>query len=187
MSNLLLDETIQANIETIVGEVDDLWLNVAWEQLTNDLGYDPSSSEVTEAYFGTNTKFLYLDKRPVTELSSISINGYEQDIDDYSIYNSCAVESPYPFSIGYNKLKPTLSYEMGVNRIEVTYTGGYSADDFPYSLQLAVGMMLNSLQSAINNGTNLNSYSIGDISYAFKSYTETNAEYNSILDKYRGF
>jgi hypothetical protein len=187
MSNLLTDTTIKTNIENITGSVDDFWLELAWEQLTNDLGYEPYSEEVTETYFGTNTQFLYLDKRPVIALSSIYINDAEQDIADYSIYKECAIESPTAFMRGTTYTGPTLSRENSLRRIKVTYTGGYTADNFPKTLQMAAASLIQNLQTMSENSDNLKAYSIADVSYSFKSFAETNEGYNALLDKYRGF
>jgi hypothetical protein len=36
-----------------------------------------------------------------------------------------------------------------------------------------------------DGSANLKSYSISDISYSFRDYTETNSRWNNTLDKYR--
>jgi len=184
---LLLDDTIRANIEGVTGEIDNFMLNSAWEQIINDLGYNPSSGEVTETYFGTDTKFLYLNKRPVTELTSLLINDGEQDVSDVKIYEDIALEAPFVFSRGQSVTRTLLSTVTDLVRYKVTYTAGYTADDFPFSLQIAASMLIQNLQAATDGNNNLSSYKIGDIAYTFKSFAETNESYNAILDKYRAF
>ena len=185
MSNLLTDATIRTNIENVTGELDDFWLEMAWEELINSLGYEPSSSEVTEKYNGTNSIYLYLNKRPVTEISSVLINDTELDSDNYEIYEGIAIENDTAFIKGQTFLGNTLNVNKSLRRIEVTYTAGYTADNFPYALQLAVISLIQNAQAMTENADNLSSYKIGDIAYSFKTYAETNTCFNSILDKYR--
>jgi hypothetical protein len=185
MSNLLTD--LSTNINEILGEtVSDLWLEIAWDMLISELGYDPSYGEETDETVGTGDKIVYLQKRPVKELVSVYINEVAKDLDDFKVYKERACKYDGVFQQGQIKnYKRTMSNFKNDDEIEITYNGGYTSDEFPKDLLLLVCDMIKTSGMIADGSANLKSYSISDISYSFRVYTETNSRWNNTLDKYR--
>lgn len=175
MANLLLDTDIRANIETITGTIDDMWLEIAWAILIDELGYDPSFQEdIEEEKEGTDTRYIFLENRPVLAINSVYNGENELDIDCFSIYGEIGIKQDFSF------LKTKKDYV-------INYDAGYTEETFPSSLIYAVSLMI---QNVVNNSGEqgqLSSYKIDTISYNFKSFIEQNAQIQTILEKYRGF
>jgi len=186
MSNLLTD--LSTDINEILGEtVSDLWLEIAWDMLISELGYDPSYGEETDETVGTGDKIVYLQKRPVKEITSVYINGVLKDTDEFSVYKERACKYKEGiFQQGRIKnYKRTLSNFKNDDEIEITYNAGYTSDEFPKDLLFLVCDMIKTSGMIADGSANLKSYSISDISYSFRDYTETNSRWNNTLDKYR--
>ena len=77
--------------------------------------------------------------------------------------------------------------------VEVKYDGGWIFTDdgppvvpgtVPCDLKMAIAGLINGFESELSDEGKLSSYKISDIAYTFKSYTERNQTFNSIIYSY---
>lgn len=78
---------------------------------------------------GTGTPYLVLPQFPVTEVKSVSINEEELEEEDWKL----AVKGVL--------VRPTGVWNEGNQNVEVTYSHGYAAEDFPRDLRMVALMI----------------------------------------------
>jgi hypothetical protein len=188
MANLLLDPVIRAKIEVITGPLDDLWLEIAWDLLINQLGYDPSfQAGIEETKEGANTRKLFMKIRPITALNKVYLNENELDLQYYSIWEEVAIKGQSAFVMADTINSTVLGRYNSRLDYKIDYDAGYTNITFPDSLIYAVSLMI---QNTMNNSSEqgqLSAYKIDTIAYTFKTFVEQNAGMQLIFDKYRGF
>ena len=188
-NNILKEEPLLGKITELLGTApSELWLDIAWDVLTTSLGYEPSEGLFTEEKEGNNSDKIYLVKRPVTSLTEVILNKNVMDLTKFKIYQEIALKYiDGCFIKDTDKCNPNILYEgnYGVDELEISYVGGYTADNFPNDLLLAVAAMIQTLGTLLDEEGNLKAYKISDISYTFKSFAENSEYYNSVIINYR--
>lgn len=118
------------------------------KKIENLIGYSIEKSEKTEKILGIDKNLLYLTRRPVAEVSSVTIDN--KDI---------------PFEWSENQNYIMLNEIICCNMfVEVTYTAGY--DELPNDLILLIGNLIKN-EMALSNSNGMKSYKIKDIAYTW--------------------
>lgn len=91
-----------------------IYLGSATEIIESYLGYNPELQTYTNYFDGNGKNILFLNAKPISILQSVSINGVEQNLNDY--YFDGATECLYT----------TDKFSSGTKNIKVVYTAGYS-------------------------------------------------------------
>ncbi|MGL5126156.1 MAG: hypothetical protein ACRC6U_09295 [Fusobacteriaceae bacterium] len=175
--NPLLDlkELIATEIEVVSSEISDFLLDVAWENITNYIGYDIMLQEREESLEGNGTNALYLNYRPIKSITETFVNK--------KLINNPSFSDRYLKLItkdGYSRYEsPTLYQHNLKDEIEIKYMAGY--DKVPNQIVMAATSLLSSLKSNLGDEGNLKSYKINTISYTFKEYSEKNQEFKDLL------
>jgi len=182
------DSTLDdATIVNYLNVVTDLIASYAGESLEEDVKIDYK--------IGSGSRYLYLDKRPVTAISEVILNGAVLTGDQYR-YDDRRIElATGIFKKGQDFGEVTAGRTTASDQIKVTYTAGYvypteetsDSSTVPYDLKMAVAGLVNSFATKMASGgmaQGLKSYSISDISYSFRSYAETSGPFMDTLDRY---
>lgn len=112
--------------DTVGEELYQVFLDSAEEIVKQYLGFDPVSRIYTaQALIGTGLSSLQLKAKPVTALTSLSVDGAAQDVADYSIEGERITHKN-------GALFPLHS------AILATYTAGYSALSMPAIIKLTI-------------------------------------------------
>lgn len=180
MMNPLMD--YKAVIENEVGEsVSDFVLNLAWEEVKREVGYDPLISLRKEHLEGTGTDKLYLRYRPVQSLEKLSINGSEvKNVSEISIIDNRYIKLNTKQDYKGYEMRDVLAEHEITDEIYCEYFAGY--DVIPLQLILASIFFIKFVTSEFSGEGNLTQYKIDTISYTFKS-SQTN--YNTFKNYIR--
>ena len=133
------------------------------EQIAKDyLGYDPASQTYTsQTYYGSGTSSLTLKAKPITALSSLSVNGVSKTVSDYTIDGE-RITNKNGEIFGRSDI------------IVITFTAGLSAGDTRLGLVILTCMDIASLLSQ-NAGDNIGVSSVtmdGGASRTFVNYND---------------
>jgi len=129
------------------------------------------SQQVTEVYDGNGKNYLLLRNYPVTNISSIKINGSTIDPSDYVWHRS-----------GLVKLKSTV-FPEGVGNIEVTYTYGYQS--IPPAIDDATARIAaRILQIMVQNKMGI-LVRVDDFKVQLADYRVVTDDIKMVLDRYR--
>lgn len=184
--NLLKEEPVKTNITELIGKTpSDLKLDLVWDQLKEELGYELDVDDRTEKLEGTDDRILYLKNRPVNSLVSAFVNDTEEDVGNFEVYEGRGIE--YLDGIfGTSGLRITNTLDDYPAPIyKVTYNSGYSASNFPSSLIFASSLIYNLMEFNLSSKADLESYKIQKISYKFKDQEKQTKKISDILDRFR--
>ncbi|MGL4998549.1 MAG: hypothetical protein ACRC5T_06220 [Cetobacterium sp.] len=172
---LSLKELIANEMDVDYLDISDFLLDVAWENITNYIGYDVMLQEREEVLEGNGTEFLYLNYRPIQKITEIIVNKNLIKIPKFTDrFLRLFTED------GYSRYEhPTLYTHNLKDEIEVKYIAGY--DKLPNQIVMAAISLLSSLKSNLGDEGNLKSYKINTISYTFKEQSEKNQEFKDLL------
>lgn len=182
--NPLLNAINKMKLSSLIGEIpNEVYLDIIWEQIIDILGYNPITMETTERYNGNNSSILYTDRRPITEVSEITINGKVIDAEDYEI-NDTYIRFLERCLYAYKKIcdGDTLYKYCITDEIVLTYTSGYPQDQLPGKIIMAASMLYKLNKDNIGNKANLTSYGIDTIKYTYKDGSDRMTEIESLLD-----
>lgn len=147
------------------------YIEAAQEIVSDYLGFSPeaSSSSHVETISGIGIDNIYTRVRPITAVSGLSVSGSEVPSSGYSIIDDHIqlVDGVFP---------------VGVNNVKVTYTGGWSADQMPSIIKMAVLQIASLMLQEQNGNIGITGKSFGDNSRSFINYTN----YDKWLSKLDG-
>lgn len=134
------------------------------------------STTRTEKYHGTGSRELLLREYPVAEVSSIKINDVAESVSDYDLDNEAGVL--------YSKAG---NIPRGVYNVQVTYTGGYTAQNLPADLKMGLYLAVESLYRRYKDrAVGLESQTISDWSRNYAGLPDGfPREALSFIDRYR--
>lgn len=166
--------TYTNNFSNITDEVNQkqTMINAAEEIVFSYLGYNPLLQERTEKVSGLGMDFVVLSARPVVDIDSVWINGKE------------IVEPSVDFGDDSVITRTDGDFPAGWKNIKVTYTAGWSAEDVPSSIKMAImEIAALKLQEASGN-IGLTGRSLGDNTRTFVNYSNYKKHLQNI-DQYR--
>lgn len=146
-----------------------------------------------EYHVGNGSSKLYVCKRPIVNFTELKINGCVVDPAKYLVKENYIQIKRGVFPSGMDIYERTAVNYTESAEVEVKYDGGwiFTVDGppevqgtVPCDLKMAIAGLLNGFESELSDEGKLKSYSISDISYTFKSYTERNQTFNSIINNY---
>lgn len=137
----------------------EIYIATAEDIVKDYLGYDPASSTYTEVYSGLGDSRLYLKAQPITELTSLIIDGVSQTTSLFTKDNDSIF-----------KTDNEAVFTEGKNNIQITYKAGYST--FPGIIQITVLRIAALLMQESNGNIGLTGKSFADNSKTFINYAD---------------
>jgi hypothetical protein len=146
------------------------YIDAAEDVVSTYIGFSPASAAYTHTLYGDGFPYLNLKSKPITVLSSVSVNGVAQTVADFTIDGETIVNK-------YGNAFPVGSV------IVATYTAGYAT--VPASIINAVLQIasLKSMEAGENIGVSSASFDGGN-TRSFISYTNYD-KYLQAIDNYR--
>lgn len=173
IADINLFNTFAGNYET-GSEVTAMKMSIlasAEEKVIEYIGYDPTRKTVTERYSGIDSDEIFLNRKNITEIESIKVDGVE--ISGYSFEN----DRVYMEDGSY-------SFTRGINNIVVTYTSGWEEDEMPDPLKIATVRIAALMLEETNGNIGVTSKSFGDNSRTFVKLTDYR-DYLKQISSYR--
>lgn len=116
-----------------------LYRLAAHDKICNYLGYEVVSSAYTdELYSGKSGLEMYLNNRPITEVTSVKIN----DVVDSNTY----------IIIDGKKLYNELGFQTGIYNYKISYTAGWTQASMPNDIRLVALQLIALYQAQIGGG-----------------------------------
>lgn len=131
----------------------------AEDKVIEYLGYDPAEKTVSERYSGIGTDEIYLNRKNITDIDSIVVDGVEITGFDYDNDRVFMLDGSNAFA-------------KGINNIVVTYTSGWSQEDMPSALKMATVRIASLMLEESNGNIGVTSKSFGDNSRTFIKLTD---------------
>ena len=126
-----------------------------------------ASEEVTEYISGNGTSRIWLDRRPVVEITSVTVNDVSLD----NTANAAWVLDPLTGTLtrgtGQHDSQLAMHWPRGTRNIVVVYTGGFSP--VPSDVKLAAVTLVKHLNDAATKTGILSSENIGAYSYVLNT------------------
>jgi hypothetical protein len=126
-----------------------------------------ASDEVTEYLDGNGTSRIWLDRRPVTEVTSVTVNDVALD----NSTNAAWVLEPNTGTLtrgtGQHDSQLAINWPRGTRNVVVVYTGGYSA--IPSDVKMAAATLAKHIHDAATKTGILSSENIGAYSYVLNT------------------
>ena len=190
--NLLLDPIIkQKMVDLGITVPNDTVLDVIWDYLCSLVGYDLSEHQTVETQLGNGTNRIFVEKYPMTSIDGVRINDEDEPLSDFRIVEHTAVEYiDGCFDYGRKGCASSMRYYSPIiygkmkDKVEITYTSGYTAATFPNDLLLAVMSLLATIPM-YKLPSGLTSYKISDIEYKFSATSSIDPKLEDLLSKYR--
>lgn len=153
-------EVLQFMIDAIIAKIEKI------------IGYSLSQQEKTEVITGLNTSYVWLKRKPVSNVASVVLFDETLATDEYKLKN--AENTPH--------LILEDSILCSEDEIEVTYTAGFADGQLDPDIRLLIFNVINDFKSNLENG-DLKSYKFEGMSYKFTSYlAKQNNFYSQVLD-----
>ena len=147
-----------------------IYLDAAEDIVEEYLGYDPVEADYTQTIEGTGTDTLPLRAKPVTVLTSVTIDGESRDVADFTIDDNDIIDTTGNVFAEYSE-------------IEIEYTAGWTT--VPGIIQLTVMRIASLLSQEAGENIGVTSTSFdGGNSRTFINYTNFN-KYLAALSKHR--
>jgi hypothetical protein len=122
---------------------------------------------VTEALDGTGKARLWLSRRPVSSVGTVTVNGGTVDNTSGDAWTLNGSRGELVRGAGYVDPRHAMSWPRGYGNVSVTYVGGYATIPGPVK-QATVAMVKHMAEAATKTGL-LSSESIGDYSYVLNT------------------
>lgn len=137
------------------------FLSSAEDIIKGYLGYDPIEKDYVDILIsGEGSKKLYLPARPITSLSSISINRKLIDIERFNF------SEDFIYYKGY-----TSTFEKGRDNILLSFKAGWSLSIVPSVIKLSILRIATLMLSETNGNIGLTGKSFSDNSRTFINYS----------------
>ncbi|WP_408956225.1 hypothetical protein [Natroniella sp. ANB-PHB2] len=149
MTEIEDEEVLQFMIDAIIKKIERI------------IGYSLAREERTEYIKGVNTEYLWLKRKPVSEVAGIILFNEELTEDEYQLRS--------PEDRPYLKLKDRVVPTS--EEAEVTYTAGFESGELDSDIELLIFNLINDFRSNLEDG-DIKSYSFAKISVKFTSYME---------------
>lgn len=133
-------------------------LRSAQEVVKDYLGFNPESTTyVSEIISGIGNNHLYLFAHPITQVSSVSIQGVVLDSSEYSIKDRFLLRTNGVWLNGID--------------VTVTYTAGWSAQTLPDTVKMAILQIASLMLQESGGNIGLTGKSFSENSRTFINYT----------------
>ena len=132
-------------------------LKSAQEVVENHLGYKVESETRTDYVQGIGNNNLYLFAQPITEVTSVSINGTEIPSTDFDVLG--------------NHLRLKQGVWPNNTEITVTYTAGWSSDNVPDTVQLTILNIASLMLQESDGNIGITGKSMAEDSRTYINYT----------------
>lgn len=149
------------------------FLRSAEEIVGEYLGYAPALTNYSEVYLSSYKRpALYLPAKNVISVDAITINGREQDMEQFIIKDD------------HIRFKDGRMFPRGEDNIIVTFSAGWEPDTVPTVIKMSILRIATLMLQETNGNIGLSGKSYADQSRTFISYTNY-AKYLSPIDGYR--
>jgi hypothetical protein len=126
-----------------------------------------ASSTVTESVDGTGKPRLWLSRRPVSSVGTVTVNGTAIDNTSGDAWTLQGNRGELLRGAGYLDPRHAMAWPKGYSNVVVTYVGGYAT--IPGPVKQATIAMVKHMSEAANKTGLLSSESIGDYSYVLNT------------------
>ena len=136
-----------------------IYISTAEDIIKDYLGYDPASKTYTQLFSGLGSYRLYLKAQPVSEITTLKIDGVSQDVtkftkDGDSIYKTDFAEV----------------FTEGESNIEITYKAGYTT--YPGIMQMTALRIATLLMEESGGNIGVTSKSFDNNTRTFINYSD---------------
>ena len=128
-----------------------LYLKSAEEIVLNFLGYDPAEKSYVTNISGGDSLSVLLKAKPVSTLTSVSIDGTERDLANFELSGETLLS-----------LDPDVKFTTGWKNVRVEYTAGYPVADLPALIKMVILKIAALQQSESDGNIGVTSKSFGD-------------------------
>lgn len=146
-------------------------LKSAQEIVSNYIGFDPESAQRDDWISAIGNNRLYLLAHPVTQVTSVELNGVEVPQTAYSIHSR------------YLRLNSGV-WPEGLENVRVVYTAGWSSENLPETIKLVILQIATLMLMEAGENIGVTGKSFGENSRTFINYTNM-SKWLSKLDEYK--
>ena len=146
-------------------------LKSAQEIVSNYIGFDPESAQRDDWISAIGNNRLYLLAHPVTQVTSVELNGVEVPQTAYSVHDR------------YLRLNNGV-WPEGLENVKVVYTAGWSSENLPETIKLVILQIATLMLMEAGENIGVTGKSFGENSRTFINYTNMN-KWLSKLDEYK--
>lgn len=156
-----------ATVETLYQE----YIDSAEAAVADYLGYSPASATYTaQSIYGDGRSYLRLRARPITALTTLTVDGASKTVGNYTIDGETITEKyGNPFPVG--------------SVVVATYTAGYATVPAPITIAIKQIASLLSMEAGENIGVSSTTFDGGN-TRSFINYTNFD-KYLKNLDQYK--
>lgn len=154
--------TYTGNYETSTA-VDELKAQIivaAEEVVSNYLGFDPNTDELSDYVSGIGDNHLYLKAWPIKQVDLVQVNGVEVPSTDYSVCGEGR----------YLRLNQGV-WPVGVENIRVDYTAGWSVAEMPAIIKTTILQIAALMLQETGGNIGITGKSFSESSRSFVNYT----------------
>lgn len=146
-------------------------LRSAQEIVSNYIGFDPESAQRDDWISAIGNNRLYLLAHPVTQVTSVELNGVEVPQTAYSVHDR------------YLRLNNGV-WPEGLENVKVVYTAGWSSETLPDTIRMVILQIATLMLMEAGENIGVTGKSFGENSRTFINYTNM-SKWLSKLDEYK--
>jgi hypothetical protein len=168
---LTSDLSAYAGIDGLDTDLAEIYINTAETIVNEYLGFSPTLSTYTFYLSGSGFDCIILPAHPITELTSITIDGVSLSVNDFILADK------FIFSKDGSD-----AFTSGTNNVVIVCKAGYAT--IPDIIKLTVLRIATLLATEANGNIGITNKSFNDGSRTFLNYTNFN-KYLQVLDNIR--
>lgn len=146
-------------------------LKSAQEIVSNYIGFDPESAQRDDWISAIGNNRLYLLAHPVTQVTSVELNGVEVPQTAYSVHDR------------YLRLNSGV-WPEGLENVKVVYTAGWSSENLPETIKTTILQIATLMLMEAGENIGVTGKSFSENSRTFINYTNF-SKWLQKLDEYK--